>query len=156
MHPRTAATLEQLKEPRWFRNVGQEDVGGTPVVIVRSWAEAAESCGSNDWQNLCIEAANQLRARIQERSPGRRAMWNALVDELRPVSQGLVREKLADAFGDREPPPAVRAMADWDALHVLMESEFADVVAPGFYASQGYWYVAGRFPCGWHGDFPQG
>lgn len=36
-----------------------------------------------------------------------------------------------------------------------MESEYADVYPPDFFAARAYWYRARHFPCGWNGDFPK-
>jgi len=53
-------------------------------------------------------------------------------------------------------PKAFEDTVQWDIIHLCMEAEYADVYPPGFYASQGYWYAKGHFPCGWQGEFPLG
>jgi hypothetical protein len=37
-----------------------------------------------------------------------------------------------------------------------MESEYADVVPPRFFAALGFYNVRGHFPCGWEGEYPPG
>ncbi|HQL76005.1 MAG TPA: hypothetical protein PLD58_22710 [Phycisphaerae bacterium] len=154
MHPRTAATLDELKRTRWFRCVGVQDTEA--AVVLSSWYEAIESCNSCEWEDLCLEAANQLRERIAERSMERFQLWNQLATELRPIAVALATEKTKAVLEENELPETFLDTVKWDILHLLMEAEYADIYPPGFYASQGYWYVHGHFPCGWQGDFPKG
>ena len=58
MHPRTEATLEKLRQAEWFRCVGVHDTDAAE--ILSSWYEAVESCGSPEWEDLCLEAANHI------------------------------------------------------------------------------------------------
>jgi hypothetical protein len=154
MHPRTIETLEMLRREEWFRNIGVRD---TEVAeVLSSWQEAIESCSSPEWEELCMEAADQYRARLQERSPEKLEKWNDIVDIVKPASQALVREKTQKVIQEYHLPKEFLDTVDWDILHLCMESEFADIYPPGFYASQAYWYTKGHFPCGWQGPFPQG
>lgn len=154
MHPRTKETLEMLRQGEWFRNVGVRDTQAAEVLS--SWGEAIESCGSAEWEELCMEAAHQYRARLQERSPADFEEWNDIVNDMKPAVQDLVREKTKNVIEEHNLPKVFLDTVDWDILHLCMESEFADIYPPGFYASQAYWYTKGHFPCGWQGPFPQG
>jgi hypothetical protein len=154
MNPTTQAALEELRRARWFACVGVKDTEAADVLT--SWAEAIESCSSDEWQELCMEAANQFCQRLVERSPDRFAKWNDLVDAIKPVTERLVREKAGPTIEKEKLPLAVLHSVQWDMLHLCMEAEYADVYPPGFYASQAYWYIKGHFPCGWRGPFPEG
>ncbi|OQB80449.1 MAG: hypothetical protein BWX88_04549 [Planctomycetes bacterium ADurb.Bin126] len=83
-------------------------------------------------------------------------LWNQLATELRPIAVALATEKTKAVLEENELPETFLDTVKWDILHLLMEAEYADIYPPGFYASQGYWYVHGHFPCGWQGDFPKG
>lgn len=154
MHARTLATLDDLRSVSWFGRVGVRDTEAAHVVS--SWAEAMESCRSEDWRDLRQEAVNQYHRRLQERSPQRRMLWNDLVAEIKPVTQALVKEHTEALITENRLPPHFRAAVEWDVLFCCMEAEYADVYPPGFYSSQAYWYVKGHFPCGWRGAFPAG
>lgn len=154
MKEATRSTLSRLSEIAWFRNTGLRDTDAAEVVS--TWQEAIESCSSADWEDLCLEAANQYRERLREVAPARLNTWNEVVGAVKPVAQALVRTKTASIVAEHSLPKVFVDTVDWDILHVLVEAEFADVFPPGFYASQAYWYVAGHFPCGWRGDFPEG
>jgi len=155
MTPETIATLGQLDGVEWFANVGIQDGSDTKIVLT-SWKEALKSCNSLKWENLCLEAANQYRERLAERSMKRLRKWNDLVDEIKKVSIPFVQAKIATVVKEHNLPSTFEGTVQWDILHLCMECEYADVYPPGFYASQAYWYANGRFPCGWKGKFPEG
>ncbi len=154
MHPRTQSTLDELDQAEWFRTVG---VKGTQVAdVLSSWTEAIDWCSSLEWENLLLEASNQYRERLVERSVERFRRWNDLVFELQPVTTALVREKTARVVEVTVLPKVFVDTVEWDVLGVCLEAEYADVYPPGFYAAQAYWYVADHFHCGWRGTFPEG
>lgn len=154
MHPRTAATLEQLEKADWFACVGKKDT--TAAIVLSSWQEAFDQCSSDEWQNLCLEAANQFCERLVERSKERWRMWNDIVIEIKETTEPFVRRKIEAVVREHNPPPMFEQSVQWDILHVCMEAEYADVFPPAYFASQAYWYVKGHFPCGWEGEFPKG
>jgi len=150
----TNATFDELAWAEWFSAVGTSATA--KVLRVRNWPEAIEQASSLDWENLQVEAANGLRSRILDVAPERFKQWNTIVRRIKSVSEPLVREKIGSVAALNQLPPRFEHAVQWDVLHLLMEAEHADIVSPGFYAAQGYWYVAGRFPCGWAGAFPTG
>lgn len=154
LKPKTLATLRRLEDASWFANVGVMNVQN--VIILSSWQEAIKHCENFEWENLCLEAANQYCKRLQERSPIRFNQWNDIVASLKLVTEPLVRKKIETVVRSHDLPTVFEDTVQWDVLHLCMEAEYSDVYQPGFYASQGYWYVNGHFPCGWQGNFPDG
>jgi hypothetical protein len=154
VHPRTKATLAQLDAATWFEHVGEP--GSDNVIVLTSWQEALASCSGEDWRELLQEAVNQFAERLVELDRNRFNQWNALVDELKAASVPLVTQKIAGVVAAFELPKAFSMTVQWDILHACLEAEYADIFPPAFYASQAYWYVTGRFPCGWSGQFPEG
>jgi hypothetical protein len=154
MPPRTAETLKKLQQAQWFRAVGVRDTQVAEVLT--SWDEATKSCGSAEWQDLILEAANQYRERLVERSRERFQLWNTIALGLKPITQALVDAKIEQVIEQNGLPKVFKDTVNWDVLLLCMEAEYADVYQPGFFASQAYWYVKGHFPCGWQGDFPKG
>lgn len=136
MHSRTAATLRELEESDWFANVGKQDTNAAQVLP--DWGSAIASCGSDRWENLSLEAANQYRARLFERNPVKAGKWNEIVNLVKPAAVALVREKTSAVIADDALPRIFRDTVEWDILHLCMESEFSDLYQPGFYAPQGY------------------
>jgi len=154
MKPVTSKTLDDLKGVEWFRLVGVRDTDR--AIVLNSWYEALENCGSPEWQDLCLEAANQYCERVAERSPIRFQSWNTIVKEIKAVTIPLVKQRIDRVVRENDLPKVIEDCVQWDILHLCMEAEFGDVFPPGFYASQGFWYKAGHFPCGFRGGFPDG
>ena len=155
LHPRTIETLKELDAAEWFSAVGSEEATDS-VLVVSSWSEAIRSCSAPEWEGLLLEAANQYRERLQERSPDELASWNARVRIVKEATIPLVEKKVRKVARTNDLPQVFLDTVNWDILHICMEAEFAHVHPPGFYASQAYWYVKGHFPCGWQGRFPGG
>ena len=154
MHARTLATLDELKKANWFDHVGVADTSS--ATVVSTWKEAIQCSSSAAWQNLCLEVANQYRERLMERNRHQYELWNQKVISIKPLVQQLVQTKTAVVDLDESIRKQLVAAVEWDILHLCMEAEYADIYPPGFYASQGYWYLHGHFPCGWSGDYPSG
>ena len=154
MNGNTVATLHELFTASWFTRVGYAD---TPSArVLQNWEDAIASCTSRAWEDLRLEAVNRYRERIAERSRERLRLWNQTVDDVEPTVRELVHVKTSPLVMGEGLPARFVEVVEWDMLHVCLESEFADVFPPGFYAAQAYWYTVGHFPCGWDGNFPDG
>src|SRR5258708_3002783 len=149
MNSNTAAALQRLDEAEWFSCVGIKDTENT--IVLSSWDEAIKHCSSLKWENLCLEATNQYRERLVERSRDRFVKWNDVGLGIRGVGKGLGDGKIGAVVGGHHLPNVFRQCVGWDIGHLCMEMEYADVFPPGFYSSQAYWYERGHFPCGWKG-----
>src|SRR6185437_10721626 len=150
MHPRTQATLEQLANLSWFSNAGVGDTQN--AVVLTSWNQAIEHAKDMDWQNLRLKAANKLRVKLLKQSAERFNKWSDIVDDLKSTTIPFVKQKIDTVVRENSLPKAFEDAVQWDILHVCMESEFADLVPPGFYAGQAYWYTVGHFTCGWQAN----
>lgn len=153
MHPRTSRALSQLDEADWFCRVGADDTEGF-AIVVSSWEEAVAYCASPETKALWLEAANQLRLRVLERSKERYRQWNEIAREVRPIVDSFVSGKIERVLSANNLPKAFGDHVRWEIAHLFMECEYADVYPPGFFASHAYWYIQGHFPCGWKGIFP--
>jgi len=74
--------------------------------------------------------------------------WNDLIDEVKPLSESLVYEKINKIVEFKKLPKEIIDSVLWDMLHLGMECEYSDIVKPEFYAGLAYWYKVGHFPCG--------
>jgi hypothetical protein len=86
MHSRTIATLGRLEKASWFSRFGLNE--GSAVVEVTSWPEAVEQCSSFEWEDLRLDALNQCRRCIAERSKERLRLWNGAVDDVKKKLPG--------------------------------------------------------------------
>jgi hypothetical protein len=150
----TLETLEELQKAHWFSRVGVHDT--LEAIIVPSWPEATALRGLAEREDLWLEMANEYRQRLQERSKERLGKWNEIARGLKKTLIPFVHGKVESVIRERDLPKAFEPTVQWDILHACMETEYADVYPPGFYANLASWYIKGHFPCGWQGVFPQG
>jgi hypothetical protein len=155
LHARALATVEQLESRDWFTQLGTINGITQPdkIILVASWDEAMTYCTSEIWDDVILEAQNQYCSRLFEHSPARFRHWNEVVALVEPVGFDLVDRKIATVLKDNNLPNGFVGCVRSDIVGLLLEAEYADVIAPGFFAANGYWYATGHFPCGWVGDF---
>ena len=154
INAQTLAAFERLEQIDWFSAAGQSREG--PFVIVASWQEAVLSCSADNWQDLILEAANRSSEAVANRDKERFSRWNSVVLEVRKVVLPLVETKVHLVCAAQGLPKVVEDCVRWDLIHFGLECEFADIFPPGSFAGQIYWYINGRFPSGWSGEFPDG
>jgi hypothetical protein len=94
--------------------------------------------------------------RLLEKNKDRYRQWNDVVEMLKPTTIPFVQRKIEATVKQHDLPKVFEDTVQWDILGVCMESEFADVYPPGFFASNAYWYMKGHFPSGWQGEFLKG
>src|ERR1700722_8211369 len=154
MHQRTIATLDRLEKADWFSCVGMDE--SKLARVLSSWQEAIDHCTLVEWKDVRLEAANQYRLHLLERAKDRFRKWNEIAVEVRSVTEPFVLRKIEAVARKENLPKEFEHAVGWDIAHLCMESEYADVHAPGFYTGMAYWYTVGHFPCGWEGGFPGG
>jgi len=82
--------------------------------------------------------------------------WNDIVDELKKTLIPFVRRKIESVVREHKLPRVFEGRVQCDILGVCIETEYADLGLPGFYANLASRYIKGHFPCGWQGTYPQG
>ena len=154
MKPEAQDAFDQIEQADWFSAVGQPREG--PYIILQSWEEAIEQCGSAEWSGLILEAANRYGEAVDRRDHERYQQWNTVARDVKQVVLPLVERKIRPLCAALGLPTVVESCIRWDLIHFGIECEFADVFPPGFFAAEIYWYTQGHFPCGWQGEFPEG
>jgi hypothetical protein len=154
MNRRTHEILDELQKAHWFSRVGVPDTDA--VIVLRSWQQAIACCSSLDWENLRLEASNDNHVHVMDRSMERANKWNDIVNELKKTLIPFVRRKIEPVVREHELPRVFQGRVQWDILGVCIETEYADLGLPGFYANLASWYIKGHFPCGWQGAYPEG
>jgi hypothetical protein len=152
MQPSTIRTLEALEAAAWFSRVGVKEAEF--AIVVSSWREAIEHSKSYEWEDLRAEAMNRYRERLARCSMERFRLWNDIVVEVKKLTNPLVKRKTAAVVREHDLPEIFETRVRTDISWVCIEAEYADVVPPGFFTANAFWYINGHFPCGWQGEFP--
>ena len=163
MKPEVKAKLDTIFTYPFFSSVGKPLPPS--VSRVKTWPQAAKTCGFLKWSNSQLMARNAIQRRIQARYPEdtvnnyfwhRFQEWNSLGEELRPVIDSFVETLLPKIPLKDKNLKNVKDDLLWDIFFICLECNFADIVKPVFYIPViEPWYATGHFPCGWDGDeFP--
>jgi len=152
MHERTKATLSELEAAKWFDAVGKPVEPG--VITVSSWEEAIIYTSAPEWKELIMAQSDWLSSQLFSLSPEYLDKWNDIVDEIEPVALNLVARKICKVVKDNHLPSVFNYLIGCQIFGLLMEAEYADLVAPRFFAGLSYWYSHGHYPCGYERDFP--
>jgi hypothetical protein len=150
----------RLRVIEWFSRCGEPLSlnPSMPVVQASGWREAVASCTDGVWENVELEAQNQLTLWLHQHDRQNYRRWNELVVGFKSeVVNPLIEEKW-DPYRRRHGlDAAIVLSARWDALGALMENAY---LASGhrcfFFLELLSVYEAGHFPCGWVGEWPRG
>lgn len=152
LQPRTLALVEQLFSATWFCHVGEALEGD--FYLVKSWAEAVEFLKDPD--QIFLEAQGDFTVQLYKLASTRYQKWNDICLLVKKEIESRIDEKVAQIPVDDISCKKIRDRVRWSILHACMESEYSDIVRPGFFCRHAELYLKGRFPCGWHGDYKHG
>ena len=150
----TAKHLKRFEDATWFANVGK------PLkehVLLVTWEQAIEHANGDHWMEEVQGMANHFGAIIdRENYDRRRDFWNLLIKEMSIAATPVLEAKIAAYqayFKNKD--QAVLGLKDIMRLS-CMECEYSDVVPLGYFYMLAELVIAGRFPCGYNGEYPHG
>jgi hypothetical protein len=155
MKPKTNSFLQELKSCNCFARVGHQE-GDDKVVWVSSWKEAIKKLDSKPSRFAAVESRNLLTERLCFQFKERYREWNRITLETKKVLVPIVNIITGAPKKQHNLPKEFVDYVSWDLLAACMEFEYADIVPPRYFAERAKWYLAGHFPCGWEGEFPEG
>jgi hypothetical protein len=145
---------------RWFSKCGEPVVLDLTMEIERvdSWPAAMQECQGVAWENIELEALNQLHVWLHRNNPARYSVWNDIVIQHKAdLIAPLVKEKIVPFQLKQGLDVAIVHSTSWDVLGALMENSYLDTHHPAHFFLELLWvYEAGHFPCGWLGHWPIG
>lgn len=150
----------RLRRIDWFSRCGQPLALDLSMEIDRvlTWREAAETCTGEAWEDVELEAQNQLTLWLGRHDRENFQRWNERVERHKiAVIDPLAERAWEPYLLKRELDPAILHSMRWDILSALMENSYLGSGHRCFFFLELLMvYEAGHFPCGWHGDWPDG
>jgi hypothetical protein len=144
----------------WFSHCGEPVHLDLTMEVKRlaGWAEVMESCSGVSWENVQLEAQNQLSIWLHQNARERYRTWNEVVIKHKAaVIEPLSREKWVPFQQANGLEVRFVYCVEWDVLGALMENSFLDTGHQCFFFLELLTvYEAGHFPCGWRGNWPDG
>jgi hypothetical protein len=155
-----AAWSERLRDCDWFHNVGAGNLAG--VKRAKSWDEAirlvSEDPFNRDWDDMSNDVHNMISTRAAQEDQQRyNSDWNDIVRAVESHVDPLVKANL-DPVLDRLRLPRVilkrfRTFFFW---HFIFVAYFSEVPQASMDRTILEYYMQGHFPCGYHGEYPDG
>jgi hypothetical protein len=145
---------------RWFACCGQPfDLDlSMNTEQVTDWPAAIACCKDPVWENVELEAQNQLTLWLHLNDRVAYQKWNEIVDEhKRAVLNPLAENRIIPFQSTNGLDIVFVHSVKWDILGALMENSYLGSGHKAFFFLELLMvYEAGHFPCGWKGDWPQG
>lgn len=152
--------VAKVRSIEWFVHCGEPgDFDVTmPIERVKTWPKAIKGMKSRAWENVTLEARNQLTARLSQQHRERYQEWNDITEKLKHEVIAPLAEKAWEPFRqDRQLDIVLLHCVQWDVLAALMENAFLDCKHGCFFFHELLSaYEAGHVPCGWIGNWPLG
>jgi hypothetical protein len=144
----------------WFSSCGEPDEFDVTMKVerVKSWPQAMKSCKTRTWENVELEARNQLTMALDNLDRDRYQDWNKIAFTLKKDVVTPLTRKVWEPF-QQEHGLDIRLIhcVQWDVLAAMMENAYmSSKHGAYFFLELLSVYEAGHFPCGWRGEWPQG
>jgi hypothetical protein len=150
----------RLRAIPWFAHSGQAfDLDLTMTKErVTDWPTAIASCKDPVWENVELEAQNQLTLWLHLHDHSHYQKWNDIVLAHKASVVNPLIEQAVIPFQEKHGLDiAFVHSVQWDILGALMENSYLGSGHKAFFFLELLMvYEAGHFPCGWVGEWPQG
>lgn len=144
----------------WFACSGQPlDLELTmPIERVSDWPAAIAHCKDSAWENIELEAQNQLTLWLHLHDHAQYQKWNDIVNAQKAsVVNPLIEQTVIPYQEKHGLDIALVHSVQWDILGALMENSYLGSGHTAFFFLELFLvYEAGHFPCGWVGEWPYG
>ena len=150
---------DRLERIRWFSRCGlKEEIDiNVPYEILTDWKKALDAFSDPSWENTTAEAQGRLTEHLSSKFPTEfQGYWNSRATEARALIDTIVVPP-AKEFQSRQGLPSLFIdCVQWDTLHAVMETAYANFAPHTFFRTLLTVYESGHFPCGWNGKWPGG
>jgi hypothetical protein len=150
----------RLRAIQWFAHCGQPfdfDLTMTTERVI-DWPTAIAFCKDPAWENVELEAQNQLTLWLHAHDGTAYHKWNDIVlDHKASVLNPLIEQRIIPFQMMHGLDIALVHSVQWDILGALMENSYLSSGHKAFFFLELFSvYEAGHFPCGWVGEWPNG
>lgn len=161
-HEFTKATLafyNILDEINWFSNVGI--YMRSEFYRITSWRHALLILKSIESENALTESGNEISRRVPDEIF--QDTWNETVEVIKEKFYGKLNQSIKNIGLEikenisSEQLKEIKDVIQWDILNYVLLCEYGEYVKKkGIYDLKKRIYIAGHYPCGWIGDYPEG
>ena len=114
-------------------------------------------CRKKKSVNVGIEARNLLSEKLHyEHCEHYNRTWNRFVGSIWTAWLPISDATIQPVATTHKLPSRFVEIVNLDIVMACLELEYADLIPPRYFKDRLDWYLAGHFPCGWDGEFPEG
>lgn len=149
--------VERIDKIDWFSNCGKQvSSEDFEISSVSSWSKGKSYYSTVKWENIQLEARNNLTEYLCFDHREVYRLWNKITDEAKKYIQGPFDKKLEEYRNSFGLDKGFVNTVKWDILAAIMEYVYLEYKIPVFYLNLLKIYEKGHFPCGWDGKWPEG
>ena len=150
--------IDRICRINWFSNCGNSSDINTQLTIVEevNWEKATKHSQGTYWEEITLEASNQLTEFLAVHSPAKYKEWNKVVREVKEIIGRSAVPKITEYINQQGLSYTILDNAKWDIIGAIMEHTYRMEKEPFFFLELLKVYEAGNFPCGWRGSWPNG
>ncbi|MBS9429828.1 hypothetical protein CE143_15995 [Photorhabdus luminescens] len=147
-------SMNRLLSIDWFSNVGNQ-LKIPSIKIVKSSSDANQYISAPEWEDVTLEAANDISGFLAINHSIVFQNWNNIAKDAKIFLEKEVIEKIPDIDGFDT--LILSQCVSWDIVHYLIEDTYKDKLKkPLFFEKLIEVYESGHLPCGWDGEWPNG
>ncbi|EOW6620455.1 hypothetical protein ACVS9W_004205 [Cronobacter dublinensis] len=145
--------IKKLLRINWLSNAGKDSSipNTTRVKNINAFQLNLES---EEWENVTLEARNNITGWLAKKHVNAFLEWNKLADAAAIIIESKVVPQIPLIGGNQE---VLLSNIKWDLLNYLLEDAYSPLLnKPLFFMNLISIYEKGHMPCGWAGLWPQG
>ncbi|MEM7347717.1 MAG: hypothetical protein AAF485_26085 [Chloroflexota bacterium] len=150
----------RLENIDWFSQCGSStSLDLTPEIMqVKTWIQAVKSSKKRVWENIELEARNQLTLFLSQNHREQYQSWNEiLAAHKKTIIEPIIEQRIRPYQVSNNLDESVVHSVRWDILGALMENSYIDCGHNTFFFLELLTvYESGHFPCGWKGEWSEG
>lgn len=157
MKQSTLLHIEEFDNLDWFHSAGRP-ISSSNIKRVTSWKDAFILSKDETWEFTLTSALDDVFIEI-EKSMGSdvaAVMWNKATRNLRKRIKSLLTSLRYPSGVTVPDTNLLTPSIEWNILGDSLSTEFSEHHHNHFFSDICQWYLAGRCPCGWEGDYPAG
>jgi hypothetical protein len=118
--------------------------------------QAVTLATSPEWTDFVLERRNDITAHLAVHHRNRETEWNKVAVAYTQYCTDTILPKVMEAATTRHFGEDIAKATNLQVTHWMMEKTYASWGVPRFFDQLIDSLRAGRLPCGWDGEYPQG
>lgn len=149
--------LDKIAHCAWFENCGDDSFDRFEVVVVKDREKAVKSVTSIKWQNVCLEAQNDLTEYLFfNHRESYEKDWNNEVVYIKQEYWSKMSDTISAALAAKGLPDEVLVDVRTNVVALFMADFYSECYTSEFYEQLLEIYLSGYLPCGWSGGKKSG